>query len=165
MAAYLQDYDSRHLQLTAKNRDQLRNLMLCNPVWATFTFCPLNQLSKATTHRLHTHTHTHTHTLLPALCPGLPGWAGTRKVKSIWILLEQEIVSGSGISWACASLHLAPDRQPRQQLTTQFFYRPDALPAAQPTVSKHWRHTTTHQLVDCNVSYLYASVALKVSSM
>ena len=27
-------------------------------------------------------------------------WAGIRKVKSIWILLKQEIVSGSGISWA-----------------------------------------------------------------
>ena len=56
------------------------------------------------------HTHTHTHTRLTALCPGLPGWAGTIRVKPIWILLEQEIVSGSGISWACASLHLAPDR-------------------------------------------------------
>ena len=38
-----------------------------------------------------------------------------------------------------ASLHLAPDRQPCQHPTTQFFYRPDALPAAQPTASKHWR--------------------------
>ena len=38
-----------------------------------------------------------------------------------------------------ASLHLAPDRQPRQHLTTQVFYRLDALPAAQPTASKHWR--------------------------
>ena len=37
---------------------------------------------------------------LAALCPGLPGWAGTRKVKPIWILMEQETVSGSGISWA-----------------------------------------------------------------
>jgi len=37
-----------------------------------------------------------------------------------------------------ASLHLAPDRQPRQHLTTLFFYGPDGLPAAQPTVSKHW---------------------------
>jgi len=44
--------------------------------------------------------HTHTHTRLTALCPGLPGWAGTRKVKPIWILLKQETVSGSGISWA-----------------------------------------------------------------
>ena len=39
-------------------------------------------------------------THLTALCPGLPGSAGTRKVKPIWILLKQETVSGSGISWA-----------------------------------------------------------------
>jgi len=49
----------------------------------------------------------------------LPGWAGTRKVKPIWILLKQETVSGSGITWATCSLHLAPDRQPRQHPTTQ----------------------------------------------
>ena len=41
-----------------------------------------------------------THTHLTALCPGLPGWAGTRKVKPIWTLLKQETVSGSGIIWA-----------------------------------------------------------------
>ena len=41
-----------------------------------------------------------THTRLTALFPGLPGWSGTRKVKPIWILLKQETVSGSGISWA-----------------------------------------------------------------
>ena len=81
--------------------------------------------------------HTHTHTRLTALCPGLPGWAGTRKVKSIWILLKQETVSSSGISWAiCKSASRS------RQITTpaphhSVFYRPDALPAAQPTVSKH----------------------------
>jgi len=41
-----------------------------------------------------------THTRLMALCPGLPGWAGTRKAKPMWILLKQETVSGSSISWA-----------------------------------------------------------------
>jgi len=45
-------------------------------------------------------THTHTHTRLTAIFPGLPGWAGTRKVKPMWILLKQKSVSGSGISWA-----------------------------------------------------------------
>ena len=50
------------------------------------------------------HRNTHTHTRLTALFPGLPGWAGTRKVKPIWILLKQETESGSGISWAYASL-------------------------------------------------------------
>ena len=82
----------------------------------------------------------YTHTRLTALFPGLPRWAGTRKVKPIWILLKQETVSGSGISWnICKS---APHSR---QITTpaphhSVFYRPDALPAAQPTASKHWRH-------------------------
>ena len=33
-------------------------------------------------------------------------------------------------------LYFAPDRQPHQYLIIQFFYWMDALPAAQPTVSK-----------------------------
>ena len=51
--------------------------------------------------------------------------------------LKQETVSGSGISWAvCKSV-------PHSRQTTtpaphhSVFYRPDALSAAQPTVSKH----------------------------
>ena len=53
---------------------------------------------------------THTHTFNGPF-PGLPRWAGTRKVKPIWILLKQETVSGSGIrARPYASLHLAPDR-------------------------------------------------------
>jgi len=44
--------------------------------------------------------YTYTHTRLTALCQGLPGRAGTRKLQPIWILPKQETVSGSGISWA-----------------------------------------------------------------
>ena len=96
----------------------------------------------------YTHTHTHTHARLRALFTGLPGWPGTRKVKPIWILLKQQTVSGSGISWAvCKSAPLS------REITTpapyhSVFYRPDALPAAQPTASKHWRlniHKTIKQ--------------------
>ena len=51
----------------------------------------------------HTHaracTHTHTHPFNGPF-PGLPGSAGTRKVEPFWILMKQETVSGSGISWA-----------------------------------------------------------------
>jgi len=51
---------------------------------------------------------THTHTRLTALFPGLTRLAGTRKAKPIWILLKQETVNGSGISWGhmqvCISL-------------------------------------------------------------
>jgi len=43
---------------------------------------------------------TYIHTRLTALFLGRPRWAGTRKEKPIWILLKQETVSGSGISWA-----------------------------------------------------------------
>jgi len=50
--------------------------------------------------RLPAQSITHTHTRLTALCPGLPGWASTRKVEPTWILLEQETLSGSEIHWA-----------------------------------------------------------------
>ena len=92
-------------------------------------------------HTLQMLSHTHTHAFNGPF-PGLPMWAGTRKVKPIWILLKQETVSSSGMSWAiCKS---APHSR---QITTptphhSVFYRPDALPAAQPTASKHWRRRT-----------------------
>jgi len=82
---------------------------------------------------------THTHPFNGPF-PGLPGWAGTRKVKPIWISLKQETVASAG---PYASLHLAPDRQPHQQPITLFFYRSDAPPVAQPTASKHWRQIDT----------------------
>ena len=73
-----------------------------------------------------TYTHTHTDVQRPFV-----------RVKPVWILLKQETVSGSGISWAmCKS-------EPRSRQITMpaphrsVFYRPDALPAAQPTASKH----------------------------
>jgi len=84
-------------------------------------------------------THTHTHPFNGPFS-GLPGWAGIRNVKPIWILLKQETVSGSGISWTiCKSAPCS------RQITMpaphhSVFYRLDALPAAQPTASNHWRH-------------------------
>jgi len=83
---------------------------------------------------------THTHTRLTALFPGLPRWAGTRKAKPIWILLKQETVGGNGIIWAiCKSA--SHSRQITMPVLhhSKAFYRPDALPAAKPTASKHWR--------------------------
>ena len=141
---------------------------------------------------LHANWHTHTHIHLTAIFPGLPRWAGTRKAEPIWILLKQETVSGSGISWArCKSapssrqittpashhsrkLHpfnytrltaLCPGLPRRagtrkvkpvwillkqETVSGRQWYQlgnmqvctslqPDALSAAQPTASKHWR--------------------------
>ena len=121
------------LYARAYTSNSLLSLCLASTMEATFV-----SLSSACAPCL-IHTHTHTHTRLTARCPGLPGWAGTRKVKPIWILLKQETVSGSGISWAvCKSASRS------RQITTpaphrSVFYRPDALPVTQPTVSKHWR--------------------------
>jgi len=40
-----------------------------------------------------------------------------------------------------------PSDHHHQQTNTQFFYGPDALPVTQPTVSEHWRDTsTTHSI-------------------
>ena len=85
----------------------------------------------------------HTHPF-NGLFSGATRGAGTRKVKPIWISLKQETVSGSGIGWAiCKSA-------PRSRQITMpaphhsVFYRPGALPATQPTASKHWRHSYLH---------------------
>ena len=87
-------------------------LKFCNEVWgstASFRQCT------------HTHKHTHTHTRLTALFPGLPGRAGTRKVKPIWILLKQETVSGSGISWAICKSAPCSRQITTPAPTAQFF--------------------------------------------
>jgi len=60
--------------------------------------------------RTHAHTHTHTHRFNGPF-PRLTRWAGTRKVKPIWILLKQETVSGSGI--VCTSLQTDNHASPR----------------------------------------------------
>ena len=57
--------------------------------------------------------------------------------KPIWILLKQDTVSGSSISWA---IYKFP---PHHRLITipaphhSVFYRPDALPVTKPTASNH----------------------------
>ena len=89
-------------------------------------------------------SYTHTHTTVLLLFWNMSGttWVSryqkgkTRQVKTNLDLLEQEIVSGSGICWAICKVYTS------SQTTTptshhSVFYRPDALPAAQPTASKH----------------------------
>jgi len=100
----------------AKNINNKHNWVLSNSGLsnerASYLMQVTEDLYNIVQQRARTHTHTHTPIYLTALCPGLPGWAGTRKVKPIWILLKQETVSGSGIRWAiCKSA-------PRSKQTT-----------------------------------------------
>ena len=80
-----------------------------------------------------------THTRLMALCPGLPGWASTKKRKTNLDFTEARDSEWQwhqlGHMQVCTSLQTDTTPAPHRSV----FYRPDALPAAQPTASKHWR--------------------------
>ena len=109
---------------------------LTTPIHASTVFS-MNLIPLTVTYDLHSQIvniiYTHTHTRLTALCPGLPRWAGTIKVKPILILLKQETVSGSGISWAiCKS---APcSRQTTTPAPTTLFLQA-GCPSCRPTNS------------------------------
>jgi len=60
-----------------------------------------------------------------------------QKGKTNLDLLVQEIVSGNGISWAICKSAPRPRQITMPESHHTVFYRSDALPAAQPTVSKH----------------------------
>ena len=112
---YMVGWFTKHLQTTEKEEN-----------------CPRTKIN--------IHIISYTHTSLTVLFPGVTGWASTRKEKPIWILLKQETVSGSGISWAiCKSA-------PRcRQMTIPApppltFLQAGCLPAVQPTASTRWRH-------------------------
>jgi len=92
--------------------------------------------------------------------PGLAGWAGTRKVKIIWILLKQETVSGSGISWAIYKSALRSRQITMPAPNHSVFYRPDALPAAQPTASRHWRQWHWRQSMILHLWRNYYSIII-----
>jgi len=88
--------------------------IICSHFWITGVCCNIfithNELMKIKRFKNHVHTHTH----LTVLFPGLPGSAGTRKVKLIWILLKQETVS--------CSMHLAPDKHASTPLLQKSVY-------------------------------------------
>jgi len=86
--------------------------------------------------RTHTHrdTHTHIHNRFTALLDFVWDYPGEMD------LLEQEIISGSGIIWAICKSTPWPRQISMPASHHSVFYRPDALPATQPTLSKDWRH-------------------------
>ena len=70
------------------------------------------------------------------------------------ILLQHEKVASTPAIQVCTTTKssvFAPrsDKQPCQHLTTKFSYRPDALPEAQPTASKHRRQLSPSHTLKC----------------
>ena len=101
----------------------------------------------------------HTHTTILLLFWNMSGTTRvsryqkgkTRKVKTNLDLLEQEIVSGSGICWAICKSSPHP-RQPRQHPTTQFFTgRMPFLPPNQQ------RQSTEAMIVKMEVKLCYVT--------
>jgi len=85
----------------------------------------------------------HIHMYVNGHFSGLPGWADTRKVKPIWILLKQETVSGNVTSWAICKSAPRSRQISMPAPHRSVFLQVDALPATQPTASKHWRQLNT----------------------
>jgi len=102
----------------------------------------INIYTKSKTEKELKHTHPFTHIHLTVFFSGTTPVSRYQKGKGVkqsgfyW----SKRVSGSGISWAiCKSATLS--RQTTMPAPHHsVFYRPDALPAAQPTASKHWKH-------------------------
>jgi len=150
------NFNSKHvLYLTRKDVDWCAKCKrTCQRFWQVdrhktkleHTHCNLHMnapVSHVMTIR-HTHTHTHTHTH-PFNGP-FSGTSHVRRYQKGKTNLDFTEARDSEWQWhqlghmqVCISLQ----RQPCQHPTTQVFYRPDALPAAQPTASKHWRHIIT----------------------
>ena len=116
-------------------------LMTVNESLVLQTLIAINPFNTVYTH---THTHTHTH-------PFNGPFSGTTQVSRYQkgkTNLDFTGARDSEWQWhqlghmqVCSSVQT--DNHTNTSLLS--FYRPDALPATQPTVSKHWRHISLTQ--------------------
>ena len=113
-------------------------LLQPNPPTAAIAVTLLWQFAEGS----HTHTHTHTH---PFNGP-LSGTTQVSQHQNGKTSLDLTGATDSEWQWnQLDHMQVCTALQTDNQASTQHcsvFYRPDALPAAQPTVSKHWRELT-----------------------
>ena len=101
---------------------------------------PLDSSTELRPQRIHTHTHSRLTAFFSRTT-----WVGQyQKDKPFWILLKQEMMEWQWhqpdqMQIICTSLKT----ENHASTSSPSFYGPDALPVAQPTASKHWRHTAT----------------------
>ena len=102
----------------------------------TVSICTYRELTHTHEHtHMHTHTHAHTHNRLrpPWILSGTTRVSRHQKGKTNLDLLEQDIVSGSGISWAICKSAPWPRCITMPASHQSVFYRSDALPAFLPS--------------------------------
>jgi len=135
-----------------------KNVLLHYKSATTCTHARMHACTDARTHaRMHTHTHTHTTILRPSWILSVTTQVSHhQKGETKLHLLEQVIVSGSGISWAICKSAPRPRQITMPEPHHSVFYRPDALPAAHPTASKQWCHyTATEATVEwCGTTHI-----------
>jgi len=78
---------------------------------------------------------TNHHNRFTALFPGPPGWAGARR--ELLDFMVQEKINRGRHNHPAGRHSIRTNQCPPSP--SPIFYRPDALPAAEPTVSKQWR--------------------------
>ena len=92
------------------------------------SWCPTNSVKALIYHH---------HNRFTALFPGPPGWAGARRELQDF-MVQGKINTGRHTDHP-AGRHSIQTNQCPPPPSPHIFYRLDALPAAQPTASKHWR--------------------------
>jgi len=90
------------------------------------------------------------HNGFTALFPGPPGWASARK-ELMDFMVQRKINRGRHTDHPAGRHSIRTKQCPPP--SSHIFYRPDALPAAQSTVLKHWRHNTT--ITDINTTNIH----------
>jgi len=75
-------------------------------------------------------------------------------------LLKQRMMEVVVTTGAISRAKLQSNHHP-QQTNIQFFYRPDALPVAKPTVSQHWgENITSHRLASSKLAWRSSNFGL-----
>jgi len=82
------------------------------------------------------------------------------------VFIEAKDDGGGGNNWTTGAIRRAKlQSNHHQQTHIQFFYRPDALPVAQPTVSKHGRENITfHGLAYPKLTWGLPTLSLTTNS-
>ena len=127
---------SNHLQTQDSTVFQLQHSPVAYQHHPHGILAPINIVTCNHTHT-HTHAHAHTHThMFNGPFSGTTQVGRYHKGKTNLDFTEARD-SGNGISWAICKSAPCSRQITMPAPNHSIFYRPDALPAAQPIVSKH----------------------------
>jgi len=87
----------------------------------------------------------HHHNRFMAPFPGPSGWAGAGR-ELLDFMVQRKVNWGRHTDHPAGRHSIRTNESPPPP-SPHIFYRPDALPASQPTASKHWRQTKLSNMV------------------